>query len=55
MPRSLADERAAVIARIKGYVGLWQHDRRMKVMGEILLGEIARIEKDEADRSQREP
>lgn len=51
--RALYEEKKAVIERIKAYVEPWKRDRRMRVMGEILLGEIARIEKEEAERAAK--
>lgn len=45
-----AQEKAAVIERIKAYVAPWRTDKRMKVMGEILLREIERAETEEAAR-----
>lgn len=50
-----ACEHEAVVARIKSYVGLWLQDRRMKVSGEILLKEIARYEREEAEKRRRGP
>lgn len=51
--RALYEEKKAVIERIKAYMEPWKRDRRMRVMGEILLGEIARIEKEEAERAAK--
>lgn len=51
--RALYEEKKAVVERIKAYVEPWKRDRRMRVMGEILLGEIARIEKEEAERAAK--
>jgi len=48
---ALAQEKAAVIERIKAYLEPWKNDKRMRVMGEILLKEIARVEQEEAERS----
>lgn len=44
------EEKRRVIARIREYVEPWRRDKRMKVMGEILLREIDRIEREEAER-----
>lgn len=46
-------EARAVIEGIKAHVEPWKNDKRMKIMGEILLGHIARIEKEEAERTQK--
>ena len=47
-------ELEAVIARIREYVEPWKRDKRMKILGEMLLREIDRIEAEEAARTQRE-
>jgi hypothetical protein len=51
--QALAAEKEAVIARIKAYLEPWQRDKRMKVMGEILMREIERIEQEEAEKTAR--
>lgn len=48
------EEKAAVIARIKQYVEPWKNDKRMRIMGQIFLREIERIETEEAEKTQRE-
>lgn len=50
--RAACEERDAVVARIKAYLAPWARDKRMKVMGEILLKEIGRIEQEEARRTR---
>lgn len=50
--RAALAEKTAVVQRIKEYVGVWTQDKRMRVMGEIVLREIERIEREEAARSR---
>jgi hypothetical protein len=50
--RAQLDEKRAVIARIREYCTVMTTDRRMRVMGSILLGEIDRIEREEAERTR---
>lgn len=52
--RARYEEKKAVIARIKQYVEPWKRDKRMKILGEMLLREIQRIEDEEARKTQRE-
>lgn len=49
----LLAEKIAVIARIRQYAEVMTTDKRMKVLGQILLREIERIEKEEAERTAR--
>lgn len=49
--QSALAEKEAIIARIKAYIAPWKTDKRMRIMGEIFLREIDRIEKEEAERS----
>ena len=51
--RAKVEEQRLVIARIRKYFEPWLHDKRMKVSGEIVLREIDRIEKEEAERAGR--
>ena len=48
------EELRAVIERIKEYIAVMKQDKRMRVMAQILLDHVARIEKEEAERTQRE-
>lgn len=48
--RAALAQKQAVIDRIKAHVGLWKQDKRMRIMGEILLADIERIEREEAAR-----
>lgn len=49
--REKCEEQQAVLDRVKEMLALWRQDKRMKLMGEILLGDIARFEKEEAERT----
>lgn len=46
-------EKIAVIARLRSYLAVMQQDKRMRVMANILLGEIDRAEREEAARTER--
>lgn len=48
----MCEEHEAVIRRIKEHIGLWKHDKRLKIAGEILLRDIERIEKEERERAR---
>lgn len=52
--RALLEEKKAVIERIKQYVEPWKTDKRLRVLRDMFLREIGRIEKEEAERTQRE-
>lgn len=41
----------AVIQGVKAYVGPWMTDKRMKILGGMLLREIERLEKAAAGRA----
>jgi len=47
-------EKVAVLEALRAHVALWKDDRRMKVMAEILLDDIARLEAAEATRTAAE-
>lgn len=49
--RAKVDEQRAVIERIKRYFQPWLQDKRMRISGEIVLREIARIEAEEAAKA----
>ena len=51
--RAKHDEARAVVERIKRYVEPWMNDKRMRIMGGILLREIERVEKEEAEKTAR--
>ena len=51
--RATIEEQRAVIERIRTHVGVWLHDKRMRIAGEILLAEIDRIQAEEAERTRR--
>lgn len=51
--RTQVEAQRAVIARIRKYFEPWLHDKRMKISGEIVLGEIDRIEKEEMEKVGR--
>lgn len=48
--RPAGGDPAKVVERIKEYVGVWTTDKRMRVAGEVVLREIARIKKEEGTR-----
>jgi hypothetical protein len=48
------EEQKAIMARIKAYIGLWKTDKRMKILGRILLDEFQRIENEEGEKTQQE-
>lgn len=52
LARALA-EKEAVLRRLREYFGVMQRDKRMKVMGEILMRELARIEEEEREKAGR--
>ena len=51
--RAQNEELRAVLARVKEYVGVMKQDKRMRVMAGILLDHVARIEREEAERTAR--
>jgi hypothetical protein len=52
--RARYEEKVAVIERIKAYIAPWMTDKRMKIMGQIMLREIERYEKEEAEKTERD-
>lgn len=50
-PEELLAEKDTVIARIKAYVQVGMQDKRMAVASRIVLDAIARIEREEAQRT----
>ena len=46
-------ELEAVVQRVKSYISVMTHDKRMRVMADILLREIDRIEEEEAAKTAR--
>ena len=46
-------EKEAVLTRIKEHFGVWTRDRRMRIMGEMILRDIERFEREEAEKTRR--
>jgi hypothetical protein len=47
------EEQAAVIERIKAYIRPMETDKRMRIFGGMLLREIERAQKEEAERTRQ--
>lgn len=45
-------EKEAVIARVKAYLEVGLQDKRMRIWTKILLDEVARIEREEREKTQ---
>ncbi len=46
------EERKAVIERIRAHIALWKGDKRLRIAGEILLRDIERFEREEAEKTR---